>query len=309
MALSDSPISQHNVTNSGADNTRWGVILLCHGSQRGTSRDECSCAWVAENASSPAWCRNCPSTPQGLAEASHRLQMALGEAEAKVLLSCLEFIQPHPDQAVQILAEQGLRRLVIMPYLLGHGKHATEEMEEVLGELRANLPQVQLELTQGLGADPRMADLVVERVHDLDGVAPTPADGKDDVGILLVKAGTKTQYDDCLWMRELGEMVEQRLGMGYAVEVAQSHYGDPTMPGAAAKLVEERGVSSVVFVPYLFFPGLILQRNVLGGMKELQKKYPKVAMHIAPPLGVNDRVVAVAADRVRDVWSQNAGVS
>ena len=165
MALSDSPISQHNGTNSGADNTRWGVILLCHGSQRGTSREECSCAWVAENGDSPAWCRNCPSTPQGLAEASHRLQAALGEAEAKVLLSCLEFIQPHPDQAVQILAEQGLQRLVIMPYLLGHGKHATEEMEEVLGELRANLPQVQLELTQGLGADPRMADLVVERVH------------------------------------------------------------------------------------------------------------------------------------------------
>ena len=309
MALSDSPISQHNGTNSGADKTRWGVILLCHGSQRGTSREECSCAWVAENGSSPAWCRNCPSTPQGLAEASHRLQAALGEAEAKVLLSCLEFIQPHPDQAVQILAEQGLQRLVIMPYLLGHGKHATEEMEEVLGGLRANLPQVQLELTQGLGVDPRMAELVVERVHDLDGVAPTPADGKGDVGILLVKAGTKTQYDDCLWMQELGQMVEQRLGMGYAVEVAQSHYGDPTMPGAAAKLVEERGVSSVVFVPYLFFPGLILQRNVLGGMKELQKKYPKVAMHIAPPLGVDDRVVAVAADRVRDVWRQTAGVS
>ena len=308
MALSDKPISQHNGTNSDADSTPWGVILLCHGSQRGTSREECSCAWVAENGRSPAWCRNCPNTPHGLAEASHRLQAALGESEAKVLLSCLEFIQPHPDQAVQILAEQGLQRLVIMPYLLGHGKHATEEMEEVLGELRANLPQVQLELTQGLGSDPRMADLVVERVHDLDGDAPTPTDGKGDVGILLVKAGTKTQYDDCLWMQELGQMVEQRLGMGYAVEVAQSHYGDPTMPVAAAKLVEDRGVSSVVFVPYLFFPGLILQRNVLGGMKELQKKYLNVAMHISPPLGVDDRVVAVAADRVRDVWRKTAGV-
>ncbi|MDA0734221.1 MAG: hypothetical protein O2909_08190 [Chloroflexi bacterium] len=314
MALSDHPVSQLNGTNSSAGNPRWGVILLCHGSQRGTSKAECSCAWVAdsgaaENGSPPAWCRNCPSTPQGLSDASQRLQEALGESEAQVLLSCLEFIQPHPDQAVQILADQGLQQLVIMPYLLGNGKHATEEMEEVLGDLRANLPQVQLELTQGLGVDPRMADLVVERVHNLDGVAPAPVVGKGDVGVMLVKAGTKTQYDDCLWMQELGQMVEQRLGMGYAVEVAQSHYGDPTMPAAAAKLVEERRVSSVIFVPYLFFPGLILQRNVLGGMKELQEKYPKMAMHVTPPLGVDDRVVAVAADRVREVWRQTAGVS
>lgn len=309
MALSDRPISQLNGTNSSAGNSRWGVILLCHGSQRGTSREECSCAWVAENESSPAWCRNCPSTPQGLSDASQRLQKALGETDAQVLLSCLEFIQPHPDQAVKILADQGLQQLVIMPYLLGHGKHATEEMAEVLEDLRASLPQVQLELTEGLGADPRMADLVVERVHDLDGVAPTPADGNGDVGILLVKAGTKTQYDDCLWMQELGQMVEQRLGMGYAVEVAQSHYGDPTMPAAAAKLVEERQVSSVICVPYLFFPGLILQRNVLGGMKELQEKYPNVVMQVTPPLGVDDRVVAVAADRVREVWHQTAEVS
>jgi len=309
VALSDSPVSRLNGTDATSGNSRWGVILLCHGSQRGTSKQECSCAWVAKNGSSPAWCRNCPSTPHGLLDASQRLQRALGEAEAQVLLSCLEFIQPNPDQAVQILAAQGLQQLVIMPYLLGHGKHATEEMEEVLKDLRASLPQVRLELTQGLGADPRMADLVVERVRDLDGVAPAPADRTGDVGVMLVKAGTKTQYDDCFWMQDLGQMVEQRLGMGYAVEVAQSHYGDPTMAAAAAKLVEERGVSSLIFVPYLFFPGLILQRNVLGGMRELLERYPNIAMQVTPPLGVDDRVVAVAADRVRQVWRRTSGVT
>jgi sirohydrochlorin ferrochelatase len=306
VALSDIPVSQ---LKSGPKISRWGVILLCHGSQRGTSKEECSCAWVAEKGKSPAWCRNCPSTPQGLLDASQRLQIALGDAESQVLLSCLEFIPPHPDQAVRILADQGLRQLVIMPFLLGHGKHATEEMAEVLEDLRASLPQVRLELTDGLGADPRMADLVAERVHDLDGVAPAAAIGKGDVGVMLVKAGTKTKYDDCRWLQELGQMVERRLGKGYAVEVAQSHYGDPTMPVAAAKLVEERRVSAVIFVPYLFFPGLILQRNVLGGMKDLQEKYPEVDLHVTPPLGVDDRVVAVAADRVRASWHRASGGS
>jgi sirohydrochlorin ferrochelatase len=295
------------------DGPPWGVILLCHGSQRGSSRQECSCAWRSPLTSFspeknqddwPGWCRNCPSTPQGLNDAARRLQAELGQPRAQVLLSCLEFIQPHPDRAVQLLADQGLERVIVMPYLLGHGKHATLELDEVLDGLRAEMPLIQLYLADGLGADSRLADLVVERVRGLDGSAPPAPQAGRPAGILLVKAGTKTQYDDCLWLEELGQMVEKGLGLGYVVAVAQSHYGDPTMEAAAARLVEERRVSSIICVPYLFFPGMILRRNVLGGLERLHQKYPDVPMMATPPLGVDDRLVAVAADRVREVWGR-----
>ena len=291
----------------------WAVVLLCHGSQRGTTHQECSCAWKSGEADSrevnetPGWCRNCPSTPQGLQDAADRLEKELGLESARVVISCLEFIEPHPDQAVRALVEQGFRQVVLMPYLLGHGKHATLELDEVLADLKAQSPQAQLYMSQGLGADGRLADLVVERIQDLnrpDFTHPVPAAGHEDrpAGILLVKAGTKTQYDDCQWMKDLGQMVENRLGSGYAVDVAQSHYGDPTMDAAAASLVETRQVGSITCVPYLFFPGLILQRNVLGGLARLEERYPEIPMSATPPLGVDDRLVSVAADRIREVW-------
>lgn len=280
------------------------MIMLCHGSRRGASRDECSCSWAAQDGEWPEWCRQCPSTPVGLTEASERLQSELGSSKADVLLSCLEFIEPHPDQAVEMLAARGLKEVVVMPYLLGHGKHATEELEEVLDDAKHRTPQVKLMLATGFGADRRMADLVVERVRDLGEDADLVPGSERSIGILVVKAGTKTQYDDCIWLRELGEMVEKQLGAGYAVDVAQSHYGDPTMEFACANLVEKRGVSSLICVPYLFFPGMILRRNVLGGMKEASERYPGIPMHVAPPLGVDDRVVAVAADRIREVWGR-----
>jgi len=287
-----------NVNN----NPSWGVVLLAHGSQRGTSPRECSCFWQA---SEPAhWCQRCPSTPQGLQEAAHRLQQVLGVDRAQVVLACLEFIRPSPEQAVGGLAAQGCKGVVLTPYLLGQGKHATLELEEVLEALRAKFPQLKLHLADGLGADPRLADLVVERVHAVDGFAPNPQGARQTTGVLLVKAGTKTQYDDCRWLEELGQMVERRLGLGYAVAVAQSHYGDPTMEAGAKPLVEERGVSAIRCVPYLFFPGMILRRNVLGGMHRLQEKYPDISMTVTPPLGVDDRLVAVAADRVREVWAR-----
>jgi len=63
-------------------------------------------------------------------------------------------------------------------------------------------------------------------------------------------------------------------------------------------------VSSIMCVPYLFFPGIILQRNVIGGMEQIQERYPKVAMSVTAPLGVGDKIVAITADRVRQVWNQ-----
>ena len=306
-------MSSHlNEVNNGKD--RWGVVLLGHGSQRGTSKAECSCAWLQEKtpsgvpAETPVWCQDCPSTPDGLRMAADRLQGMLEIDQSQLVLSCLEFIEPFPHQAVRMLDERGYHQVVLAPFLLGNGKHATLEMNEIIEEVRGQLPGIQLHLAEGLGADPDLASLVVQRVLELEGSAgfASTGPGAGLRGILLVKAGTKTEYDDCVWLERLGQLAEDRLGAEYAVAVAQSHYGDPTMDWAAAKLVEERGVTSIMCVPYLFFPGLILQRNVIGGLEEIKERYPQVAMSVTPPLGVDDRIVAITAERVRQVWRQAA---
>ena len=269
--------------NGSVSKDQWGVVFVAHGSQRGASPEECSCSWRMNGSERPPWCLDCPSTPLGLRDAADRLQSSLGQQRAEVELSCLEFIEPHPDQSIQNLAEQGLKQVVVFPYLLGQGKHVTLEMDEILNDVRLKLPELGLYLAGALG----------------------PGDNETGLmGILVVKAGTKNQYDDCLWFHELGRIVENRLGLGYAVTVAQSHYGDPTVDDAATKLVEERGVSGIIVVPYLFFPGLILKRNILGGMDRIAQAYPSVSLAVTPPLCVDDRLVAVAADRIRQVWDR-----
>ena len=219
----------------------------------------------------------------------------------------MEFIEPHPDQSIRNMVNQGLEQMVVIPYLLGQGKHVTVEMDEILDDLRAELPSLGLYLAESLGPDPRMADIIVERVHSLGLFNGTDVPGDEaqgPTGVVVVKAGTKNQYDDCLWFHDLGRMVENRLGLSYAVAVAQSHYGDPTVDDAATILVEERGAARIVVVPYLFFPGLILKRNILGAMERITQRYPTVSLGVTPPLGVDDRMVAIAADKIRQVWNQ-----
>ena len=200
------------MTNSpGVDSGgRWGLVLLAHGSQRGATRDECSCGW--RELSTPAWCLHCPSTPDGLRQAARRVQDLLGVDNEQIVLSCLEFIQPFPDEAVKLLYRRGFQKVVVMPFLLGSGKHATMELDEFLDDVRGQLPGMELRLADGLGADPRLAELVAQRVRGLEGGAAT--NGGLPKGVLLVKAGTKTQYDDCIWLEELGGMVEKTPGLG-----------------------------------------------------------------------------------------------
>ena len=288
--------------NNGKD--RWGVVLLGHGSQRGTSKAECSCAWSQDG--SPGWCQECPSTPDGLKQAANRLQGMLEIDQSQMVLSCLEFLEPFPHEAVKMLNDRGYNQVVMAPFLLGNGKHATLEMNEIIEEVREQIPGIRLHLAGGLGLDTNLADLVVQRVRELEGSEEHAAvdQGSGPNGILLVKAGTKTEYDDCIWLEELGQLIENRLGDNYAVAVAQSHYGDPTMDSAAAKLAEKRGVSSIMCVPYIFFPGIILQRNVIGGLEEIKARYPHIVMSMTPPLGVDDKIMSITADRVRQVWNQ-----
>jgi sirohydrochlorin ferrochelatase len=76
------------------------------------------------------------------------------------------------------------------------------------------------------------------------------------------------------------------------------------MEEATEILVKERKVSSLMYVPYLFFPGIILKRNVLGTMRELQATYPRIPMTVTPPLGADGPAVDVAAQRVRQLWDR-----
>lgn len=253
------------------------MVLLAHGSQRGSE------------------------TVDGLKEVAHRLQRDLGPDRARVVLACLEFIHPDLIEAVHELVSDGVRSIVVMPYLLGQGRHPTVELEERLGSLGEEVPGVELLCTAPLGSDPRLVEMVVERVAQF-GRPPTSQNGQGPAGVLIVKAGTRAQYDDCAWFYELAQRVEERLGAAYAVAIAQSHYGPPTMEEAAATLVEGHGASSLVCVPYLFFPGMILRRNILGGVERLRERHQGVPMMVTPTLGVDDRLVSMVVDRVRDAW-------
>ena len=261
--------------NGASQNTEWGVILLAHGSQRGNH------------------------TIDGLQEMVRRLQTRLGEDNARVRMACLEFIQPDLPKAVAGLVSEGCTDITVMPFLLGQGTHTTDDLEEEIARSLEVSPQARIKASDVFGPDPALVEIVAERVQS-NGVSLNGRSGDAPTGVMLVKAGTRSAAEDHQWLFKMGKMLEERLGVGYAVAVAQSHFGSPTMEEAAAELVEQQGVSTITCVPYIFFPGLILTRNILGGLESLGQRYPDVGFDVTPTLGVEEGLVELTARRVLD---------
>lgn len=116
-------------------NSVHGVILFAHG-----SRD-------------PLW-----RTPM------EAVRDRIAATQPQVLACCayLECCQPDLAQAVQQLHAQGLRSITVVPMFLGTGKHAREDLPQLVDALRLAHPDILLTVQPAIGEDPRMTALMAD---------------------------------------------------------------------------------------------------------------------------------------------------
>lgn len=72
----------------------------------------------------------------------------------------LELCAPDLPTAVHDLVAQGATSLTVVPMFLGTGKHAREDLPQLVADLRAAHPQVQFAVQTAIGEDPRMTELM-----------------------------------------------------------------------------------------------------------------------------------------------------
>lgn len=91
-------------------------------------------------------------------------QLKLDNVEA----AYLQFCQPDLKEAVAKMAEQGVTKIVIMPFFLYKGIHIQEDVPGELAELTQKYQgKVELVFARHLGPDPRIADIVVDRIREV----------------------------------------------------------------------------------------------------------------------------------------------
>lgn len=133
------------------------LIVAAHGSRRAESNDEVR--------------RLCT-------EIAGRLRRRFSTVQA----AFLELAAPSISQAIDAALAAGATHVIVLPYFLASGRHVSDDIPAVVNEKRRQHPAVTIEIAEYVGANPGMAELILnsaERSGESAGSDPEAANDPD----------------------------------------------------------------------------------------------------------------------------------
>ena len=105
------------------------------------------------------------------AEANARLsrfadKVGAARPEWRVAYAHMELAQPDMPTVIDALVAEGAVEIHIHLHFLGAGYHVRETIPELVADARARHTHIDLRVFDPIGDDPRLVDIVIERIDD-----------------------------------------------------------------------------------------------------------------------------------------------
>ena len=95
------------------------------------------------------------------------LQLFEAVSGAKIVETAhMELAEPTIAQAFDRCVARGARRVVVHPYFLSPGRHSTTDIPALAAEAAAAHPGIPYHVTEPLGLDPRLAQVIHRRIAE-----------------------------------------------------------------------------------------------------------------------------------------------
>lgn len=79
----------------------------------------------------------------------------------------LQFNQPDLPTVLADMAARGMNRVIVMPMFFYMGLHMKRDIPEILAEQRNLYPNMQIVMTANIGADKKLAEIVLDRIGEV----------------------------------------------------------------------------------------------------------------------------------------------
>ncbi len=89
-------------------------------------------------------------------------RLRAAQPDALVRCAYLELDAPDLATATAELVAAGARRITVVPMFLGSGRHAREDLPQLVRQLQAAHPEVAFVLQKPVGEDDRVLDLIAK---------------------------------------------------------------------------------------------------------------------------------------------------
>ncbi len=87
-------------------------------------------------------------------------RMQVIEPQCIVRCAYLELTQPDLASVVAALAGTGIKTISVVPMFLGVGRHARQDLPELVAQLALQYPDMTISLRPAIGEDPQVIDLL-----------------------------------------------------------------------------------------------------------------------------------------------------
>lgn len=88
--------------------------------------------------------------------------------ERSVRVAHMELAPPSLAEAIAACAAEGAREVTVHPCFLAPGSHSRTDIPRLAAEAAASHPGLRVRVAEPLGADPRLAALVLHRVEEAE---------------------------------------------------------------------------------------------------------------------------------------------
>ena len=80
--------------------------------------------------------------------------------------AALQFNQPDLPAAIARAVDKGAQQIVVVPLFLYLGLHMQRDIPEILDEQKNLYPGIKISMAEHIGADPRLLDIIMDRVRE-----------------------------------------------------------------------------------------------------------------------------------------------
>ncbi len=93
-------------------------------------------------------------------------RMTALDPQSRVCCAYLELTQPDLPGVVETLLASGVDEIVVVPMFLGVGRHARNDLPELVRQLTTQYPDLRIQLRPAVGEDPQVIDLLARMALD-----------------------------------------------------------------------------------------------------------------------------------------------
>lgn len=100
-------------------------------------------------------------------EMLHSLAALLQARRPQVMVKAahMEIAAPNIAQVVAACVADGATEIIVHPYMLADGRHATRDVPNLVRAMEGAYPHVSFKVTKPLGLHEKLADVVLERAN------------------------------------------------------------------------------------------------------------------------------------------------